>query len=73
MIYDNEKRTLITNRHCKKIILTTDQELIKDGVQVVDDDFLMWFMKNTSFEEVEVEELYPSSNFSDIYKIISFK
>ena len=25
---------------CKKIILTTDQELIKDGVQAIDDEFL---------------------------------
>jgi hypothetical protein len=26
----------------KKIILTTDQDLIKDGVQAIDDDFLEW-------------------------------
>jgi hypothetical protein len=40
---------------CKKIILTTDQELIKDGVQAIDDEFLEWFVKNPSCEEVEVE------------------
>jgi hypothetical protein len=28
---------------CKKIILTTDQDLIKDGVQAIDDEFLEWF------------------------------
>jgi hypothetical protein len=39
----------------KKIILTTDQDLIKDGVQAIDDDFLEWFVKNPSCEEVEVE------------------
>jgi hypothetical protein len=38
----------------KKIILTTDQDLIKDGVQVIDDEFLEWFVKNPSCEEVEV-------------------
>jgi hypothetical protein len=38
----------------KKIILTTDQDLIKDGVQEIDDDFLEWFIKNPSCEEVEV-------------------
>jgi hypothetical protein len=27
----------------KKIILTTDQDLIKDGVQAIDDEFLEWF------------------------------
>jgi hypothetical protein len=38
----------------KKIILTTDQDLIKDGVQVIDDEFLEWFVKNPSCERVEV-------------------
>jgi len=37
----------------KKIILTTDQDLIKDGVQSIDDDFLEWFVKNPSCEEVD--------------------
>jgi len=27
----------------KKIILTTDQDLIADGVQAIDDEFLEWF------------------------------
>ena len=40
---------------CKKIILTTDQDLIKDGVQAIDDEFLEWFVKNPSCEEVEVK------------------
>jgi len=40
---------------CKKIILTTDQELIKDGVQAIDDEFLEWFVKNPSCENVKVE------------------
>jgi hypothetical protein len=41
----------------KKIILTTDQDLIKDGVQPIEDYFLEWFVKNPSCEFVEVEEL----------------
>ena len=40
----------------KKIILTTDQDLIKDGVQAIDDTFLEWFIKNPSFERVEVKQ-----------------
>ena len=39
----------------KKIILTTDQDLIEDGVQAIDDEFLEWFVKNPSCEEVVVE------------------
>jgi hypothetical protein len=38
----------------KKIILTTDKELIADGVQAIDDDFLEWFVKNPSCEFVKV-------------------
>ena len=51
---------VVSTRHkgnCKKIILTTDQDLIKDGVQAIDDEFLEWFVQNPSCEEVEVIEL----------------
>jgi hypothetical protein len=37
----------------KKIILTTDQDLIADGVQSIPDEFLEWFVKNPSCEFVE--------------------
>jgi hypothetical protein len=37
-----------------KIILTTDQNLIKERVQAINDEFLEWFVKNPSCEEVEV-------------------
>ena len=49
----------------KKIILTTDQDLIKDGVQSIDDEFLEWFVKNPSCEEVEVISLRKSSGWYD--------
>jgi hypothetical protein len=42
---------------CKKIILTTDQDLIADGVQAIDDNFLEWFVKNPSCESVEVNQI----------------
>jgi len=44
-----------TSNNCKKIILTTNQYLIEDGVQAIDDEFLEWFVKNPSCEEVEVD------------------
>lgn len=34
----------------KKIILTTDQDLIADGIQTIDDEFLEWFVNNPSCE-----------------------
>jgi hypothetical protein len=40
----------------KKIILTTNKLLIKDGVQEIDDNFLEWFVKNPSCENVEVDD-----------------
>jgi hypothetical protein len=42
------------NSNGKKIILTTDQDLIKDGLQAIDDEFLEWFVKNPSCESVEI-------------------
>ncbi len=57
----------------QKIILTTDQDLIKDGIQAIDDEFLEWFVKNQSCESVEVNRMcYGAlSGFADAgYKII---
>ena len=39
----------------KKIILTTDQVLISNSVQPIDDEFLEWFVKNPNCEKVEIE------------------
>ena len=56
---------------CKKIILTTDQSL--DAVQTINDEFLEWFVKNPSCEEVKVSD-YGNVLFDDkvfhMYKII---
>jgi hypothetical protein len=51
-----------TGNDCKKIILTTDQDLIKDGVRNIDDSFLEWFVKNSTceFVEVEIEAMFKS-------------
>jgi hypothetical protein len=56
----------------KKIILTTDQDLIKDGIQAIDDEFLEWFVKNPSCESVGVSE-HLDGGFSYGYKIIITK
>jgi hypothetical protein len=36
-----------------EVILTTDVDLIANGVQAIDDEFLEWFVKNPSCEEVK--------------------
>jgi hypothetical protein len=60
----------------KKIILTTDQDLIKDGVQSIDDEFLKWFVNNPSCEEVGIEPLMAGfvddepSYYENMYDII---
>ena len=48
---------LVSNNKPRKIILTTDQDLIKDGVQAIDDEFLEWFVKNPNCEFVKASEL----------------
>ena len=40
------------------IILTTNKSLINDGIQAIDDEFLEWFVKNSSCEQINVEEVY---------------
>jgi len=62
MMFDEEtlyflNGTKAKRKDCKKIILTTDQDLIKDGVQAIDDEFLEWFVKNPSCEFVETYSL----------------
>ena len=69
-IYQNKKHNMNTSTE-KKIILTTDQDLIKDGVQAIDDDFLEWFVKNPSCEEVEIKPLLSNNGRALFgYKII---
>lgn len=69
---------------CKKIILTTDPKLIADGVQEIDDNFLNWFVNNSSCEYVEVTSLdsklpkkevngYFTNETLEVYKIITPK
>lgn len=55
----------------KKIILTTDTDLIKDGVQAIDNEFLEWFVKNPSCEEVEVIK-YEDNNSPILIKDKTF-
>jgi hypothetical protein len=55
------KNNIGIQKNAKKIILTTDQDLIKDGVQAIDDEFLEWFVKNPSCEEVEVKKTFNKS------------
>ena len=59
-----------------KVILTTNDLLIKDGVQAIDDEFLEWFVKNPSCEEVEIKQVadldlyYKNGIGGQKYKII---
>ena len=59
----------------KKIILTTDQDLIADSVQAIDDEFLEWFIKNPSCEEVDIErdEFYSKQAFIEGKKAITYE
>jgi hypothetical protein len=50
-----------TKNTAKKIILTTDPDLIKDGVRAIDDEFLQWFVNNPNCDSVEtvIEKMFP--------------
>ena len=45
---------LVDRRDWKKILMTTDPELIKDGVHPIGEDFLQWFVENPTCIKVEV-------------------
>jgi len=63
--------SMLAEGQWKKIILTTDQDLIKDGVQAIDDDFLEWFVNNPTCESVEVKPMLSNNGRALFgYKII---
>ncbi len=64
------QRTYQTLDKNKKVILTTDSQLIANGVQAIDEDFLEWFVKNPSCEEVKIESWQTKGEWDLDYKII---
>ncbi len=57
----------------EKIILTTDQDLIKDGVQAIDDDFLDWFVAHPSCEEIEVKPYHILSYLMSKKPLVGYR
>jgi hypothetical protein len=74
LLISNVSYSKLENRF--KIILTTDPDLIKNGVQAIDDEFLEWFVNNPSCEEIKLEREhddsvpYPKMRFVKPFKII---
>lgn len=73
---------LILLKSCKKIVLTDDEDLIKNNVQEISEDFLQWFVQNSDCESVEVNhfgnccgnqlinQCINCKKYKPIYKII---
>jgi len=57
--------------YCKKIILTDNKDLIKEGVQSIDDEFLEWFIKNPTCEFVKTD-LVPVNEFGSEITVNSY-
>lgn len=69
----SEPLTSSSNHHFsyfKKIILTTDQDLINDGVQAIDDEFLNWFVKNPSCDFVRTLKVPYFDESSHSYLLV---
>ena len=48
---------------CKLVIMTTDDDLINDGVQSIDDEFLEWFCsKNGQVDFVKIVSIEDEKN-----------
>lgn len=69
---DKHNEELWHNHNCKKIILTTDLDLIADGVEKIDDTFIEWFLKNQHCEFVKIfnSKWVLGGEIKDFYKII---
>ena len=64
----NKFPTYLTDlTECKLVIMTTDQNLINDGVQAIDDEFLEWFVKNPSCERVEIIKQHQYHSSKELY------
>lgn len=65
-----EGKSQIHMVHCKKIILTTDYNLIEEGIQAVDNHFLKWFVNNQNCEFIHAYNDrvvgYPYDNYTII-------
>jgi hypothetical protein len=71
---------MVTKSHiiddtCKKIILTNNPDLIADGVQSIDNEFLEWFVKNPSCESIKVVHKFDEdwSEESGAFEISYYK
>jgi len=69
---DRYNEELWHNHNCKKIILTTDLDLIADGVEKIDDTFIEWFLKNQHCEFVKIfnSKWVLGGEIKEFYKII---
>jgi hypothetical protein len=57
---------------CKKIILTTDPDLIKDGIQKIPNKFIEDYIQNPNLEYIDVDSININTNVSH-YKIVTHK
>lgn len=64
---DSRKYWEQENYYISRIVLTTDEDLIKNGVQKIDNEFLKWFIKNPSCEYVDVDKHWEIESW---YRII---
>ena len=72
VIKHKDKWYLQSDTGYKEILLSTDTELQKDGVQAIDDEFLEWFVKNPSCDRVEIS-LEETQYGSGIYEYVIYK
>ncbi len=61
--------TFINHKYAFKIILTNDINLIKDGVQLISEEFIEWFVDNHKIEYIVVSEKFIDKYFNSEYVI----
>ncbi len=65
-----EAQGLVDRREWKKIIITNDPELIENGVQKINQNFLNWLSENQSceFVDIEFETLWLNKRFGGTWQ-----
>ena len=61
--WDKNSQFSYSENKLRKIILTTDQDLINDDIQAIDDEFLEWFVNNPSCEFIQTKRLEDGQYF----------
>lgn len=64
-----DSNTFLNEKGAKKIVMTTDPKLISDGIQVIPDDFLIWYERHPGIKLVDLEKYNSKEPYNILVKV----